>query len=152
MSLAEALALRALVRATAATALTGVVAGLLATTFLALSGSRLDATTVPVVTQLLAGQLAGLAAAAACARRLRALRAGRTSGPRAAGGAAHDLDRLLPVLVAAAGVLLVALPFVVRPAGAALLSSVIGAGVLAQVVVVIAVARGPLRRAARAEA
>lgn len=147
--LVVALAERALARATLGAAVTGVVLGLLAAGFLVMSGNRLDATTLPVVVLAMIGQLGGLAGAAACAVRLRRLRAG--GRPRdLARGAQHSLRLLARAVLAVGAGTAVLLVVLLDPLGSAVLASVLGAGLLAQVVVVLTVLRRPLGRASRA--
>lgn len=146
---ADALADRALGRATLASALLGVALGVLATAFLVLSGSRTDATTLPVVVLLVAGQLAALVAAAGCGARLRGARRAPGSGPGQAAAAARMLDQALPVLVAVGAAVVVGAPVLLQPRATALLSAVVGAVVLAQAGVALALLRRPLRTAAR---
>lgn len=147
--LAAAVAERALLRATAGTALASVAVGALAVVFLALAGSRWDATTAPVVVLLGVGQLGGIVAAGTCAGRLRAVRA-RTGMPAAqAGVAARALDVLVWGVSAAGALAAAALSVLVQPRAVALLSALLGLGVLAQVVVVMVLLRSRLRRVAR---
>lgn len=140
---------RALARAVLGSAGTGLLLGVLAAAFLVLSSSRVDATTVPVVVLLLAGQAGALAGAAAAAVGLRRVRAGHE--PRRAAGVAQRTLRQLAVAVVAVGaVIAVAMPLLLQPRGTAALMSAVGLGVLAQVAVVLTVLRRPLQRVARA--
>jgi hypothetical protein len=150
--LATALAERALGRAAVGSSVAGLALGLLAVAYLTLAGGRFDAGTGPVVVLLGIGQVAGLAAACACALRRRGLRSSHLApqGVAAAGG--RDLQLVLTAVVVCGGVSAVALPVLLTPHGTALLTTVVGVGVLAQLVVVLAVLRRPLQRAARAPA
>lgn len=147
--LAAALADRALARATLVTGLAGVVLGMVALGFLLLTGSRLDALTVPVVVLAGVGQLTGLAAAARCAVALRRARSGRPHRTEA-GAAARFIRGLALAAAVLAAVVAAALVVLLDPLSGAVVGVALGAGLLAQAVLVLAVVRGPLARAARA--
>ncbi|MFC5997420.1 hypothetical protein ACFP6A_01560 [Quadrisphaera sp. GCM10027208] len=147
--LLRAVAERAAARAVLGSALAGFLAGLLALAFLWLSGSRVDATTVPVVVLLAIGQLAGVVAAGSAALRLRELRSGmpvRETAERAQRGL-RTLARVTGVVGALTAV---AMPVLLEPRATASFTAIAGLGVLAQVVVVLTVVRRPLSRVARA--
>lgn len=147
--LLRAVAERAAARAVLGSALAGLVAGVLALAFLWLSGSRVDATTVPVVVLLAVGQLAGVVAAGSTALHLRALRSGvpvRDTAERAQQG----LRTLARVTAVVGALTAVAMPVLLEPRATASLTALAGLGVLAQVVVVLTVVRRPLGRVARA--
>lgn len=148
-ALAAALADRALARATLATGLAGVVLGMIALGFLLMTGSRLDALGVPVVVLAAVGQLSGLATAARSAVGLRRVRSGRP--PRAeADAVARFVRRLGAAAVVVAVVVATALVVLLDPLSGAVVGTALGAGLLAQAVLVLAVVRVPLRRAAHA--
>lgn len=147
--LLRAVAERAAARAVLGSALAGLLAGLLALAFLWLSGSRVDASTVPVVVLLAIGQLAGVAAAGSTALRLRDLRSGvpvRATAERAQRGL-RTLARVTGVVGALTAV---AMPVLLEPRATASFTALAGLGVLAQVVVVLTVVRRPLSRVAQA--
>lgn len=147
--LAMALAERALARAVLGTAAAGMLVGVVALLFLVLSQGRLDALTVPVVALAGTGQLTGLAAAAACAVRLREVRAGRVPQQRAL-AAQRSLRVLGQSAIALGAVLALVLVVLLDPTGRAVVGAAVGGGLLAQVVVALTVLRGPLGRASRA--
>ena len=148
-ALAAALADRALARATLATGLAGVVLGMIALGFLLMMGSRLDALSVPVVVLAAVGQLTGLVAAARSAVALRRVRSGRP--PRAEADAAAGFVRRLGVAIAVLAVVVAAaLVVLLEPLSSAVVGTALGAGLLAQAVLVLTVVRVPLARAAHA--
>lgn len=147
--LAAALAERALARSVLGAAGAGLALGTVALLFLVVSGSRLDALTLPVVALAGVGQVTGLAAAAACVLRLRQVRAG--GSPQLLAAAAQRTLRVLGQAALVVGVLAAAaLVLLLEETGTALLGAVVGTGLLAQVVVVLTVLRRPLGRASRA--
>jgi hypothetical protein len=141
---------RALSRALVGCASVAVGLGLLAVVFLVLSGSRADATTLPVVVLLLVGQLGGLCAAVVCWSLLRGVRGAVRTPGAAASSAAEWLGRTSRTVAALGAVAAVALVVLLEPRGTALLTAVVGAAVLAQAVVVLTVLRRLLVRAAHA--
>lgn len=148
-ALSAALVRRALVRATLGAGAVGAVLGLIALGFLLMAGNRLDALTVPVVVLAALGQVTGLAAAMRCATGVRRVRSG--APPRTeAESAQRFLRGLAPAVLALAAGGVAVLLVVLEPLSNALVGTALGAGLLAQAVVVVTVLRAPLRRAARA--
>lgn len=151
--LADALADRALGRASSSLAIGAVALALMSLLFLQLAGGEPDARSLPQVVILGIGHLGGLLVAVACFVLLRRLRsavdAGRSgTGPDAAAEGAAWLGRLVvgvPVTAVAAAV---ALLVTMRPLATAVLSVAVGLAVVSQLAVLAAVQRSGLRRAA----
>ena len=148
--LADALAERALARAAGSLAAAAVVLGVLAAVFLVLADGALDVRSLPQVVLLSAGQVVGLALAALALTRLRSVRSVPGGGPSAAAVTAAVLDRVVVAVPVGGAVVAVVLVVVLAPRTTAALSAVVGLALLAQLSVLAAVLRRPLRRAARA--
>ena len=147
LDLADALAERALGRATSAAAVAGLAMGTLALLFLVMAGGRLDARSLPPLLVLGIGQLAGLVAAAGGVTRLRAVRSVAGTGPGHAAGAAGLLRRLLVGTAVLAAVVAAASVVALRPVVTAAFSALLALALLAQFLIVIFVQRRALLRA-----
>jgi hypothetical protein len=148
LDLADALAERALGRATAAGAVAGLAMGTLALLFVVMAGGDLDERSLPQLLVLGVCQVAGLVTAGRCVARLRAVRSAPGTGPGHAAGAAVMLRRLLvgtTALGAALGLLGV---IVLRPIVTAGFSALLAVALLSQFVLVLEVQRRGLLRAA----
>lgn len=146
-ALADALADRALRRAGSAATIGGFALGALALVFLMLAEGRVDATSLPQVFILGAGQVAGLVLGLRCQLAARQLAADPGSGQDRAAAAADLLRRgLLTVTLVAAAVAVWAL-VVLRPFTSAALSVAIGSALLAQFMILMHLQRRALLRA-----
>lgn len=145
--LADALAERALGRATATAALAGLLMGTLALLFLVMAGGTLDARSIPPVLVLGIGQLTGLVAAGAGVTRLRAVRFEPGTGPGQAAGAADLLRRLVVGTSVAAASVGVGCTLTLRPFATAAFSAVLAFALLTQFLLVLFVQRRVLLRA-----
>ncbi len=146
--LADAVAERALGRATAAAAFGGLALGVLALLFLTLEDGGVDARSLPQLLVLGVGQVAGLVAAAASASRLRTVRAVPGTGPGHAAGAAALLGRLV-VVTSATGLGVAAVgTALVRPVATGAFSAVVALALLSQLVLILHWQRRRLLRAA----
>jgi len=141
---------RALARAVLGAGGAGVLLGVIAVAFLAMSTGQAQSATLPVVLLLMVGQVGGLAAAAACVLQVRRVRTDPADARQVAEAAQRVLGRLAVAVAVAGVVVAVVMPLLVTPRGTAALMSAVGLGVLAQLVVVLTVLRRPLSRVVRA--
>ncbi len=135
-----------LARASLGLSLGGVVLGLFAVGALVTAGGRLGATSLPPVLLLGVGQVGGLVGAAGCAVRIRPVLSGGVAPHVAAAAAVRSLDRLLPAVAAVAALTAAAMPVLLRPAPTAAFSALVSLALVAQLLVLVAVLRAPLRR------
>ena len=138
-----------LARASLGLSVGGVVLGLFAVGALVSAGGRLDATSLPPVLLLGIGQVGGLVAAAGCAVRVAPVRRGAVPPHLAAAAAVRSLDRLLPAVALVASLSAAAMPVLLRPAATAAFAALVSLALVAQLLVLVAVLRAPLRREAR---
>ena len=147
LDLADALAERALGRATSAAAVAGLAMGTLALLFLVMAGGTLDARSIPPMLVLAIGQLAGLVAAGAGVTRLRAVRSQPGTGPGHAAGAAVVLRRVLVGTSLLALAIAIVSVIVLRPFVTAAFSALLALAILTQFLLVLFVQRRVLLRA-----
>jgi hypothetical protein len=148
-ALADALALRALGRLATGAAGAGTALGLLALVFVLLAGGRLDATSLPQLVVLGAGQVAGLYLAAEGFFRSRRVGALPGSGPGEAAAAAFTLSRAVVVVPAMGLALALGSIAVLTPRSASAFSAALALALLVQLTLVLHVLRRGLARAGR---
>ena len=149
VDLADALAERALARAVAACAACALVLGVLALAFVTLADGRLDATSLPQVAVLAVGQVAGLVLAWTLSQRLRAVRAGRGSGPGHASGAALAARRTVVAVPVVGLAVAAACTVLLEPRSTSAFSGLLAVALLGQLPLVLHLQRRGLRLAAR---
>lgn len=149
IELADALAERALGRATAAVAVAGLVMGTLALLFVVMTDGAVDERSLPPLLVLGVGQVAGLVAAGGCATRLRAVRRVPGTGPGHAAGAAVLLRQVQLATLALGGLAGLFGVVALRPIVTAAFSAVLALALLSQFVLVLHTQRRGLLRAAR---
>ena len=138
-----------LARASSGLSLGGIVLGLFAVGALVSAGGRLDASSLPPVLLLGIGQVGGLVGAAGCALRVPPVRNGTVAPHTAAAAAVRSLDRLLPAVAVVAALSAAAMPVLLRPVSTAAFAALVSLALVAQLLVLVAVLRAPLRREAR---